>query len=311
MTSSRFGQNSFSQSSRDMSDIAWRHVIEGQDQNGRKTLICLHCGKGDVSACLKVPFDIQYLMRETLKRIETKNKEKANSSKYANPYGASVHEFEGDKINEDNEEPLVDAIATTGLKYKHPNYHGLRVNLLRDATKEVQLLVDSYKKTWENVGCTLTADGWTNNSHRSLINFIMYCPKGVSFVKSFDASDVVKDAGRLLKIFEEIALWIGLSSIVHFVSVNGSNYKDAERMLSEKYPSITWSPCAAYSINLVLKDIAETDHVYLAKRAFEGWKEIVRLSTTRFATTFIAMISLHKHKHNLQAMVTDKSFVDS
>ncbi|XP_031259800.1 uncharacterized protein LOC116117960 [Pistacia vera] len=251
--------------------------------------------KGDVGACLKVPFDVQYLMRESLKDIGIKNKEKVDSSKYNTPYGAPVHRFEGDMLNEDSKEfrpseihinesrfgskkqstmldkskgekpigvsdyfaprtivgsqpsirsclagkdatwradmafarffydacipinavnsiylqPLVDAITAIGSVYKHPNYHGLRVNLLRDAKKEVQLLVDSCKKIWENVECTLIADGWTDNSHRSLINFMVYCPKGVYFVKSVDASNVVKDAGTLLKMFEEVALWIG------------------------------------------------------------------------------------------------------
>ncbi|XP_031265987.1 uncharacterized protein LOC116124403 [Pistacia vera] len=173
------------------------------------------------------------------------------------------------------------------------------------------------------------ADGWTDNSHRSLINFMVYCPKGLCFVKLVDTLDVVKDVETLLKMFEEVALWIGPNSIVHFVIDNGSNYKAARRILSKKYPSITWSPCAAHSINLVLKCIIEIDHiVYLARRASEvtkfvynhtfliAWlrkrqKEIVHLGATRFATTFIAIRSLHEHKHDLQAMVTDKSFVDS
>lgn len=43
----------------------------------------------------------------------------------------------------------------------------------------------------------------------------------------------------------------------------------------------------------------------------QGWKEIVHPGATRFATTFIAMRSIHEHKHDLQAMVTDRSFVDS
>ncbi|XP_031264485.1 uncharacterized protein LOC116122815 [Pistacia vera] len=385
------GYRSFSQSSRGKTDITWTHVIEGVDPNGRKTLKCLHYGKvtrgggifrmkqhlvrtnGDVGACLKVSFDVQYLMRESLKDIGIKNKEKTDSSKYNTPYSATVHGFEGDMLNEDSEafhlleihinevvgsqpsirsclvgkdamlrvdmtfvrffydacipinavnsiylQPLVDAIAAIGIGYKHPNYHGLRVNLLRDDKKEVQLLVDSCRKIWENVGCTLMADGWTDNSHRSLINFMVYCPKGVCFVKSVDASNVVKDARTLLKMFEEVALWIGPNSIVHFVSDNGSNYKATGRILSEKYPSITWSLYVAHSINLVLKDIAEIDHiVYLVRRAFEGWKEIqggkeiVRLGATRLATTFIAIRSLHEHKHDLQAMVTNKSFVDS
>ncbi|XP_031252170.1 uncharacterized protein LOC116110077 [Pistacia vera] len=194
---------SCSQSSRGRTDITWARVIEGVDPNGRKTLKCLHCGitKRDVGACLKVPFDVQYLMRESLKDIGIKNKEKVDSSKYNTPYGATIHGFEGDMLNEDSEE-----------------------------------------------------------------------------------------------------------------------FRPSEIPINE-----------AHSINLVLKDITKMDHiVYLARHASEvtkfvynhtfliawlrkrqGWKEIVRLSATCFATTFIAMRSLHEHKHDLQAMVTDKLFVDS
>ena len=48
---------------------------------------------------------------------------------------------------------------------------------------------------------------------------------------------------------------------------------------------------------------------WLRKR--EEWTEILRPSTTRFATTFIALKSLHDHKHDLQALVTSKFFVNS
>ncbi|XP_031262581.1 uncharacterized protein LOC116120753 [Pistacia vera] len=166
-------------------------------------------------------------------------------------------------------QPMVDAITAIGPGYKIPTYHNLRVNLLRDARKEVQLLVDGYKKTWEDVGCTLMADGWTDSSHRSLINFLVYCPKGVCFVKSVDASDVVKDAATLFSLFEEIALWVGLNNIVHLVTDNRANYKVAGRMLSEKYSSTTWFPCAG--INLMLKDIAEMSYIVnLSTRASES-----------------------------------------
>ncbi|XP_031250002.1 uncharacterized protein LOC116107835 [Pistacia vera] len=167
-------------------------------------------------------------------------------------------------------QPMVDAITAICPGYKIPTYNNLCVNLLRDARKEVQLLVDGYKKTWEDVGCTLMTDGWTDNSHRSLINFLVYCPKGVCFVKSVDASDVVKDATTLFNLFEEIALWVGPNNIVHLVTDNGANYKAARRMLSEKYSSITWSPCVAHCINLMLKDIAKMSHIVnLSKRASE------------------------------------------
>ncbi|XP_054790940.1 uncharacterized protein LOC129296362 [Prosopis cineraria] len=46
-------------------------------------------------------------------------------------------------------------------------------------------------------------------------------------------------------------------------------------------------------------------------RRRDGWTEIVRPGATRFATTFIALKSLHEHKHDLQALVLDKHFHDN
>ena len=41
-------------------------------------------------------------------------------------------------------QPMMDAIASMGFGYKGPSFNDLRVNLLRDAKKEVELLVESY-----------------------------------------------------------------------------------------------------------------------------------------------------------------------
>ncbi|XP_031248834.1 uncharacterized protein LOC116106610 [Pistacia vera] len=358
-----------SQTFRGRNDIAWAHVNEGVDENGKKILTCLYCGKilrgggiyrvklhltgikREVGKCPKVPFDVKFKIREALNEIGAKNKQKVELRKNVNPYGASVQQFEGDMLDKDQEceevspcpapaptsiasskrkksigigdyfaprtkagcqpsirsvlagkeakwradmtvarlfydsciptnvinsiyfQPMVDAIAAISPGYKILTYHNLHVNLSRDAKKEVQLLVDSYKKTWEDVGCTLMADGWTDNSHRSLINFLVYCPKGPCFVKLMDASDVVKDAATLFDLFEEIALWVGPNNIVHLVTDNGANYKATGRMLSEKYSSITWSPCAAHCINLMLKEMAEMSHIVnLSTRASEVTK---------------------------------------
>ena len=55
------------------------------------------------------------------------------------------------------------------------------------------------------------------------------------------------------------------------------------------------------------------NHVVLLSwlRKRKGWTEILRPGVTRFATTFIALKSLHDHKHDLQALVTNRFFVDS
>ncbi|RVX02328.1 hypothetical protein CK203_028275 [Vitis vinifera] len=150
-------------------------------------------------------------------------------------------------------------------------------------------------------------DGWTDNRQRTLINFLVYCPEGISFVKSVDASDIVKDATNLFQLFDEVIEWVGPLNVVHVVTDNAANYVVAGRLISQKHKHINWSPCAAHCLNLIFKDIGKIDHV----AELEGWTEILRPGATRFATTFIALKSLHDHKHDLQALVTSKFFVDS
>ncbi|KAL6329357.1 hypothetical protein AAG906_017665 [Vitis piasezkii] len=87
---------------------------------------------------------------------------------------------------------MLDVISAIGPGYKGPNYHQLRVNLLKDAKKEVQLLVDSYRAIWAKVGRTIMSDGWTDNRQRTLINFLVYCPEGILF-----------DATNLFMLFDE------------------------------------------------------------------------------------------------------------
>ena len=48
------------------------------------------------------------------------------------------------------------------------------------------------------------ADSWTDTRHRSLINFFVYCPRGMVFVKLVNASEIVKSARNLFKLFDEV-----------------------------------------------------------------------------------------------------------
>ncbi|XP_023742913.2 uncharacterized protein LOC111891057 [Lactuca sativa] len=223
---------------------------------------------------------------------------------------------------------MVDKIASIGYGYKAPNYHALRVNLLRDAKKSVSLIIDSLRSQWVDRGCTIMSDGWRDVSQRHLINFLVYCPKGISFLKSVDASDIESNATNLCNLFAEIVEMVGEKNVVQMVTDNAANYKLAGTKLCERYPSITWSPCAAHCLNLVLKDLSELDNVkslvnlasrvtifvynhkwplnWLRKRP--GWKEIIRPGATRFGTVFIALQSLYGHKEDLQAMVISNEF---
>ncbi|XP_027099005.2 uncharacterized protein [Coffea arabica] len=165
---------------------------------------------------------------------------------------------------------VIDQIASMGNGYKCPSYYSLRVNLLRNAKRDVKLVVDSFRSTWAETGCTIMGDGWKDTRQRLLINFLIYCPKGISLIKSVDASDIVTSAENLCNLFAEIVEMVGSNNVVHLVTDNASNYKAAGSLLSERYPNICWSPCAAHCINLILKDIGEMNDV----------KAIVSLAST-------------------------------
>nr|XP_043625897.1 uncharacterized protein LOC122597364 [Erigeron canadensis] len=209
-----------------------------------------------------------------------------------------------------------------------PTYHAVRVSLLKDVKQSVKLIVDSYREYWSESGCTIMSDGWRDARQRPLINFLVYCPKGVSFLKSVDASDIESNAKSLCNLFSDIVENVDSKNVVHLVTDNAANCKAAGRLLSEKYPLISWSPCAAHCINLIMKDVSEIPDVanliQLASRITvfmynhkwplnwlrkkPGWIEIIRPGATRFGTSFIALKSLYDHKSDLQALVTSNDF---
>nr|XP_029150786.1 uncharacterized protein LOC112770498 [Arachis hypogaea] len=163
---------------------------------------------------------------------------------------------------------MLDGVVGFGPGYKGHSYDSLRVNLLADLKRECQMVVESYRSAWKETGCTLMADGWTDQRQRTLINFLVYCKKGLCFVKSVGTSSMVKNASSLCDLFSEVIEWIGPDNIVHVVTDNAANYVAAGRLINKKFENIHWSPCAAHCLNLFLKDISSMPYISsLATRA--------------------------------------------
>ncbi|PKU87836.1 hypothetical protein MA16_Dca017608 [Dendrobium catenatum] len=353
MEASRTQSAASSCSVREKVDITWNHFSEIKRAEGKRQFKCLHCGivykggginrmkqhlarvKGNIAACKNVPHDVRFQMQENLKDI---SKRKQQASKEA------VHRADlvvaswffycyipFNALNLPYAQKAVDAITTIGPGYKLPSYHNMRVNLLKDCKEECRLLIDCYRNTWKDTGCTLMADGWTDGRSRTLINFMIYYPRGVSFLKSVDASDIVKDATNLCSLFSEVVEWVGPENIVQLVTDNVANYKKGVEFLQAIFNNIYWLPCAVHCLNLILKDLGSMpliedkakkaskvtifayNHVYVLAwlRKRQGWKEIVHPRATRFATTFITLKSVCEHKHDLQALITSKFYADS
>ena len=98
--------------------------------------------------------------------------------------------------------------------------------------------MDSYLAIWAKIGCTIMGDGWTNNRQRTLVNFLVYCPERISFVKFVDASDIVNDATNLFMLFDEVIERVGPINIVYIVTDNATNYVTVGRLISHKHKHI-------------------------------------------------------------------------
>ena len=91
-------------------------------------------------------------------------------------------------------QPMIDAISSISLGYKAPNFYRICDPLLNMWVDDVRNLIESYKEVWKETGCTLMANGWTDRSRRTLINFLIYCLKGTVFLRFVDSSYASKTA---------------------------------------------------------------------------------------------------------------------
>jgi hypothetical protein len=61
------------------------------------------------------------------------------------------------------------------------------------------------------------ADSWKDVQGRTLINFLVSCPRGLYFVSSIDATDIIEDAANLFKLLDKVVEEIGEESVVQVV----------------------------------------------------------------------------------------------
>jgi hypothetical protein len=97
------------------------------------------------------------------------------------------------------------------------------------------------------------SDGWTDGKGRTLLNFLVHCPRGTMFLKSVDASAHVKDAALLSDLLDGFIQEVGPQHVVQVITDNAANYVAAGRMLMSKYPTLFWTPCAAHCLDLMLR----------------------------------------------------------
>ena len=105
---------------------------------------------------------------------------------------------------------------------------------MQEEKNDINARLEELKKSWESTGCTVMSDGWTDTKGRTLINFLVHCPRGIMFIKSVDASAHVKDAALLCELLDAFIREIGLEHVVQIITDNAANYVAVGRMLMER-----------------------------------------------------------------------------
>jgi len=224
-------------------------------------------------------------------------------------------------INSRSWEIMLESIGQYGHGYRSPTYHDIRGPLLERAVERTAKLRKKHEEAWKEYGCTIMSDGWTDTSHRHLINFLANSPVGTFFLGSVNASSEVADANMLADLLENQIDKVGKEYVVQLVTDNGANFKAAGRILMERIPHLFWTPCATHCLNLMLQDIGEikdfntainwakklSRFIYKHGRLLDLMRDkiggdLVRPAVTRFATSYLTLASMHQHKNDLKTL---------
>ena len=77
-----------------------------------------------------------------------------------------------------------------------------------------------------------------------MINFLVYCPTNIFFVKFINVLHVVKNVSTLCNLFVDVIEWVEPNNFVHMVLVTNdvANYVVARKLIHEKHDNIFGLP---------------------------------------------------------------------
>ncbi|XP_066310939.1 uncharacterized protein [Miscanthus floridulus] len=184
---------------------------------------------------------------------------------------------------------------------------------------------------WDQYKVTLMCNSWTGQNGESIINFMIYCNEKLFFHRTINATGETQNASFLYDCIRKVIVGdIGIDRVMQIVTDNGSNYKKACAQVTREFPKIFWQPCAAHTINLLLKSIGKFTDVERVissaqrickffynhnnlraemKRNIGG--ELYRWNATRFGTVFIFLQSFWDRKDKFRQWMASEEWANS
>lgn len=227
---------------------------------------------------------------------------------------------------------MLEMVGQYGQDLPAPSSRMLSGRFLHDEMLTINTHLAEYKASWAVTGCSILADTWKDAHNKTIINFLVSCPRGLHFISSVDATDFVEDAPTLFNILDKLVDEMGEENVVQVVTENTPSYQAAGKMLEEKRQNLFWTPCAASCIEQMLQDFSKlkwvaeciekaqkiTKLVYnqiwllnLMKREYTGGQELVRPSFTVHASCFLTLESLMEHRIALKHLFQSTKWLSS
>ena len=213
---------------------------------------------------------------------------------------------------------MLKAIGSFGKGLRGPSAYEMSVPFLKKRKQKVLATFKNHQESWQQTGCTVMTDAWTDRKGRGVMNLVVHSAHGVCFVDSVDCSGERKDGKYIFDLVDNCIEDIGEENVVQVVIDNASVNTTAASLLTAKRPSIFWNGCAAHCIDLMLEDIGKlgpveqtitnvrhvTVFLYAHTRVLDLMrkflkKDLVRSGITRFATAYLNLRSLLDNKKEL------------
>ncbi|CAN0906390.1 hypothetical protein LINGRAHAP2_LOCUS24214 [Linum grandiflorum] len=158
-------------------------------------------------------------------------------------------------------------------------------------------------------GCSIMSDGWTDRKRRSICNFLVNSPKGSVFIESLDTSSFSKNTQKVFEMLDDAVEKVGEENVLQIITDNASAYKAAGTKLMEKRKH--------FHKTTINKGRKITNFIYgrsmliSIMKEFTKDQDLIRPAVTRFATAYLTLGCLSKHKGDLMSMFSSEKWKKS
>jgi hypothetical protein len=98
---------------------------------------------------------------------------------------------------------MLEAIGQFGKGLRGPSPYEMSGPFLQKRKQKVLDGFKNHKESWEQTGCTIMTDAWTDRKGRGVMNLVVHSAHGVCFLDSVDCSGERKDGKYIFDLVDK------------------------------------------------------------------------------------------------------------